>query len=163
MKRKIGILAALALIVLFIVYLAETRNGYFDSKVYYGAIQYWFHGDGGMVYDWLRPGTPYGFTYPPFAGLVMSPMAGLPFGAVVVLAVTGTVLTTALLTWWFAGALIRRKGWTVWFAYAIAVCLALAFEPVRETITFGQVNTLLLTLVAGDLLFGVARGRRWAG
>ena len=27
-----------------------------------------------MVYDWLRPGTPYGFTYPPFAGLVMAPM-----------------------------------------------------------------------------------------
>ncbi|MEV4347341.1 glycosyltransferase 87 family protein [Actinoplanes sp. NPDC049596] len=163
MKRKIGILAALALIVLFIVYLAETRNGYFDSKVYYGAIQYWFHGDGGMVYDWLRPGTPYGFTYPPFAGLVMAPMAFLPFGAVVVIAVIATVLTTALLTWWFAGPLIKRKGWTVWFAYGVAVCLAVAFEPVRETITFGQVNTLLLTLVAGDLLFGLAKGRKWAG
>jgi alpha-1,2-mannosyltransferase len=163
MKRKIGVVATLALITLVILDLAQRRNGYFDSKVYYGAIQYWFHGDGGMVYDWLRPGTPYGFTYPPFAGLVMSPMAGLPFGAVVVVAVTGTVLTTALLTWWFAGPLIRRKGWTVWYAYAIAMCLALSFEPIRETITFGQVNTLLLTLVAGDLLFGVARGRRWAG
>ncbi len=116
-----------------------------------------------MVYDWLRPGTPYGFTYPPFAGLVMLPMAFLPFGAVVVLAVVGTVLTTALLTWWFVAPLIRRKGWTVWFAYALAVCLAIAFEPVRETITFGQVNTLLLTLVAGDLLLGLSRGRKWAG
>src|SRR5690242_16227065 len=132
MKRKIGILAALALIVLFIVYLAETRNGYFDSKVYYGAIQYWFRGDGGMVYDWLRPGTPYGFTYPPFAGLVMAPMAFLPFGAVVVLAIIATVLTTALLTWWFTRDLIRRQQWTVWFAYGIAVCLAISFEPVRE-------------------------------
>ena len=116
-----------------------------------------------MVYDWLRPGTPYGFTYPPFAGLVMSPMAVLPFGAVVTIAVIATVLTTALLTWWIAGPLIRRNRWTVWFAYAVAVCLAIAFEPVRETIAFGQVNTLLLTMVAGDLLFGVARGRRWAG
>ncbi|MBM2623269.1 DUF2029 domain-containing protein [Actinoplanes sp. LDG1-06] len=163
MKRKIGLLSAAGLITILIVYLAETRNGYFDSKVYYGAIQYWFHGDGGMVYDWLRPGTPYGFTYPPFAGLVMAPMAVLPFGAVVVLAVVATVLTTALLTWWLAGDLIRRRGWTVWFAYGIAVCLALSFEPVRETITFGQVNTLLLTLVAGDLLFGLSRGRKWAG
>jgi len=93
----------------------------------------------------------------------MLPMAFLPFGAVVVLAVVGTVLTTALLTWWFVAPLIRRKGWTVWFAYGLAVCLALAFEPVRETITFGQVNTLLLTLVAGDLLFGLSRGRKWAG
>ena len=162
MKRKIGIVAALALIATGIVYLAWTRNQFFDSKVYYGAIHYWFR-DHGMVYDWLKPGTPYGFTYPPFAGLVMSPMALLPFGAVVVIAVIATVLTTALLTWWFAGPLIRRKGWTPWFALGVGSCLALAFEPVRETITFGQVNTLLLTLVAGDMLFGVARGRRWAG
>lgn len=116
-----------------------------------------------MVYDWLRPGTPYGFTYPPFAGLVMSPMAALPFGAVVVIAVIGTVLTTALLMWWFAAPLLRRFHQPVWFTFGIAVCLALSFEPVRETITFGQVNTLLLTLVAGDMLLGVARGRRWAG
>ena len=47
----------LATITLVINFLAERRNGYFDSKVYYGAIQYWFRGDGGMVYDWLRPGT----------------------------------------------------------------------------------------------------------
>jgi len=163
MKRKIALLSVAGLITFLIVYLAQTRNGYFDSKVYYGAIQYWFRGDGGMVYDWLRPGTPYGFTYPPFAGLVMSPMAFLPFGAVVVIAIVATVLTTALLMWWFARDLIRRRGWTVWFAYGIAVCLAISFEPVRETITFGQVNTLLLTLVAGDLLFGLGRGRKWAG
>jgi alpha-1,2-mannosyltransferase len=162
MKRKIGILLALGLVTLLIVYLAETRNGYFDSKVYSGAVRYWFR-DGGMVYDWLRPGTPYGFTYPPFAGLMMAPMAYLPFGAVVAIAVTATVLTTALLVWWLAGPLIERLGRPAWFGFGVVVCLAIAFEPVRETITFGQVNTLLLALVAGDLLFGVAQGRRWAG
>jgi alpha-1,2-mannosyltransferase len=162
MKRKIGIVVALALIATGIVYLAWTRNQFFDSKVYYGAIQYWFR-DHGMVYDWLKPGTPYGFTYPPFAGLVMSPMAFLPFRLVVALATVATVLTTVLLAWWFTGPLIKRKGWTPWFALGVASCLALAFEPVRETITFGQVNTLLLTLVAGDLLLGLSRGRKWAG
>jgi alpha-1,2-mannosyltransferase len=161
-RRQILIVIACALITVGIIYLAERRNGFFDSKVYYGAVQYWFR-DHGMVYDWLRPGTPYGFTYPPFAGLVMGPMAYLPFPLVVVLASVATVLTTALLTWWFVTPLIRRKGWTPWFAYAIAVCLALSFEPVRETLTFGQVNTLLLTLVAADVLFGLSKGRRWAG
>jgi alpha-1,2-mannosyltransferase len=163
MRPKIVILSLSGLLTLAITYLAETRNEYFDSKVYYGAIQYWFHGDGGMVYDWLRPETPYGFTYPPFAGLVMSPMALLPFGAVVVIAVIATLLTTAVLTWWFTAPMRRRINQPGWFALGIAICLAIIFEPVRETITFGQVNTLLLTLVAGDMLFGVARGRRWAG
>ena len=145
-----------------IVYLAARRNEFFDSKVYYGAVEYWFR-DGGMVYDWMRPGTPYGFTYPPFAGLVMAPMAFLPFPLVVVLATAGTVATTAALTWWLAGPVIRRRGWTPWFAFAVALCFAISFEPVRETITFGQVNTLLLALVTADMLFGVARGRKWAG
>ncbi len=151
------------MITVLVVFLAQTRNQFFDSTVYYGAIQYWFRGDGGLVYDWLRPGTPYGFTYPPFAGLVMAPMAILPFGAVVVLTIIASVLTTAALVWWLAGPLIRRPGWTVWFAYALAVCLAISFEPVRETISYGQVNTLLLALVAADLLFGLSKGRRWAG
>ncbi|WP_433302393.1 glycosyltransferase 87 family protein [Actinoplanes sp. CA-030573] len=163
MKPKIVILSLLVALTLLIDYLAENRNRYFDSKVYYGAIQYWFHGDGGMVYDWMRPGTPYGFTYPPFAGLLMSPMAVLPYVVVVVIAVIATVLTTALLTWWFAGPMLKRWGQPMWFGFGVAICLALSFEPVRETISFGQVNTLLLTLVAGDMLFGVARGRRWAG
>src|SRR5919112_4184156 len=93
----------------------------------------------------------------------MAPMAFLPLGAVIVIATIATVATTALLTWWFVAPLIHRHGWTPWFAFAVALCLALSFEPVRETLTFGQVNTLLLTLVAGDVLFGLSEGRRWAG
>ena len=151
-----------ALAATLIVYLVGTRNQFFDSKVYSGALRYWFR-DGGMVYDWLRPGTPYGFTYPPFAGLTMSPMAYLPFTLVVAIATLATVLATAALTWWLAGPLIKRKGWTVWYAVGLAISLALAFEPVRETITFGQVNMLLLALVAADMLVGVAAGRKWAG
>jgi alpha-1,2-mannosyltransferase len=165
MMRKIGrvlIVTALLAIAVLSVFLTEEKHGYFDSRVYYGAIDYLFHGDG-MVYDWLRPDTPYGFTYPPFAGLTMAPMAVLSLGTVIWLAVLGTILSTALLAWWLAGPLIKRKGWTRWFAVTAAILLAIIFEPVRETIGFGQVNTLLLALVAGDMLFGVARGRKWAG
>jgi alpha-1,2-mannosyltransferase len=161
-RKQVWIVAGLVVITAGIVLLAEIRNGFFDSKVYYGAVQYWFR-DGGMIYDWLRPGTPYGFTYPPFAGLVMAPMAYLPFPLVVVIASVATVATTALVAWWLVAPMIRRAGWTMWFAFAVALCLAISFEPVRETLTFGQVNTLLLAVVAGDLLFGVARNRRWGG
>ncbi|MFC4064058.1 glycosyltransferase 87 family protein [Actinoplanes subglobosus] len=161
MKRK-AMVIGLASITVGLIVLAVFRNSYFDSRVYHGAIVYWFR-DGGMVYDFLRPGTPYGFTYPPFAGLVMSPMAVLPLLLVMILATIGTVITTALLVWWLAGPEFERRGWPVRFSFAIALCLALAFEPVRETISFGQVNTLLLALVAGDMLLGLDKGRKWAG
>jgi alpha-1,2-mannosyltransferase len=161
-KRLGWVLAGLIVVTAGIVLLAEIRNGFFDSKVYYGAVRYWFR-DHGMVYDWLRPGTPYGFTYPPFAGLVMAPMAFLPFPLVVVIASVATVATTALVVWWLAGPMIRRAPWPAWFGFGAALCFAISFEPVRETITFGQVNMLLLALVAGDLIFGVARGKSWGG
>ncbi|KUL42316.1 glycosyltransferase 87 family protein [Actinoplanes awajinensis] len=161
MKRILTLVAA-ALATVGLVLTSELRNKFFDSKVYYGAVQYWFR-DGGMVYDWLRVDTPYGFTYPPFAGLVMSPMSVLPFWLVVVLASIGLVLTVGLLIWWLAEPLLRRPGKPLWFTFGIAFCVAMSFEPVRETFSFGQVNTLLLTVVAADMLFGVARGKWWAG
>ena len=36
-------------------------------------------------------------------------------------------------------------------------------ESTRETITFGQINMLLVVLILADLLFAVPRDRRWAG
>ena len=162
MRKKIAIVAVLVAVTVAAVWLAETRNHFFDSRVYAGAVRYWFR-DGGMVYDWMRPGTPYGFTYPPFAGLVMAPMAYLPMPLILIIATLATVATTGLVVWWLAAPMIRRQGWTPWFAAAVAVCLAIVFEPVRETITFGQVNTVLLALVAADLLIALPAGRRWAG
>ncbi|MEU4691047.1 glycosyltransferase 87 family protein [Actinoplanes sp. NPDC023714] len=160
--KRIVTLCVLASITVGAIVLTGLRNEYFDSKVYHGAIQYWFR-DGGMVYDFLRPGTPYGFTYPPFAGLVMSPMAYLPILLVAIVASLATIATTALIVWWLARPILDRLGWNDRIGWAIAICLGLLFEPVRETITFGQVNTLLLALVTADMLFGVARGRKWAG
>jgi alpha-1,2-mannosyltransferase len=159
---QVAIVAVLVVLAAGIVYLAQVRNGYFDSKVYAGAIRHWFR-DGGDVYDWVRPGTPYGFTYPPFAGLLMLPMAYLPLGAVITIAGIATIVSTTVVIWWLIAPMVRRRGWPEWFALAVASCLAVAFEPVRETFSFGQVNTLLVLLVVGDVLHGVARDRRWAG
>jgi alpha-1,2-mannosyltransferase len=150
--KRVAILAPLVALTVVVLWLSEERNTWFDARVYYGAINYWFD-DGGMVYDFLRLNSPYGFTYPPFAGLLMSPMAVLPFPVVLVVTTVATVAATALVVRW----LLPRKH------FAVAVCLALCFEPVRETITLGQVNMLLLVLVAADLLFGLSQGRRWAG
>ena len=162
MTRRVSAAAALAALAAALLWWSAAFHRFFDSSVYAGAVRYWLR-DGRMVYDFLEEGTRYGFTYPPFAGLVMAPMAYLPYPAVLVIASLATVGTTVLVTWWLIAPMVRRAGWNPRYALVVAGLLALIFEPVRETFGFGQVNTLLLTLVAADLLFGLTRGRRWAG
>ncbi|MBO4163762.1 glycosyltransferase 87 family protein [Micromonospora antibiotica] len=152
----------LAVAVAAFLSVAAVRHGFFDLKVYYGALTFWVH-DHGEIYDYLKPGTQYGFTYPPFAALVMLPMAYLPWPAAITVSVAATVVVSAVLVWWLLDPVARRAGWTRWFVLAVALCLAAAFEPMRETINFGQVNMLLLFLVAVDLLRLLPAGNRWAG
>ncbi|MFG1736748.1 glycosyltransferase family 87 protein [Micromonospora chalcea] len=154
--------AALAAAVTVFLSVAAVRHGFFDLQVYYGALTYWAR-DGGEIYDFLRSGTQYGFTYPPFAALVMLPMAYLPWSAAIVVSVTLTVLASAVVIWRLLDPVARRSGWTRWFALAVALCLAAAYEPMRETVNFGQVNMLLLFLVAVDLLWLLPARSRWAG
>ncbi|MDG4802259.1 glycosyltransferase family 87 protein [Micromonospora sp. WMMD980] len=154
--------AALAAAVTGFLSVAAVRHGFFDLRVYHGALTYWAR-DGGEIYDFLKAGTQYGFTYPPFAALVMLPMAYLPWNAAIVVSVAATVVVSAVVIWWLLDPVARRCGWTRWFTLAVALCLAAAYEPMRETVNFGQVNMLLLFLVAVDLLRLLPGGNRWAG
>ncbi|MBY8871063.1 glycosyltransferase 87 family protein [Micromonospora sp. PLK6-60] len=160
--RQVVAVAALAAAVAWFVGVFAARHGFFDLRVYYGALRYWTH-DGGQIYDYLKPMTQYGFTYPPFAALVMLPMAYLSWPVAVTVSVAASVVVSVVLIWWLVDPIARRQGWARWFALAVALCLAAAFEPMRETVNFGQVNMLLLFLVGADLLRLLPRGSRWAG
>lgn len=155
-------LVALGIAVAAFLVLVTARRGFFDLNVYHGALKYWVH-DGGLLYDFVRPRTEYGFTYPPFAALAMLPMAALPWHAVIVASAVLTVAATGLVLYWLVAPLARGQGWPVWFAVGVAACLAAAFEPMRETFMFGQVNAVLLMLVLADAVFLVRRGSRFAG
>ncbi|MEU4480153.1 glycosyltransferase family 87 protein [Micromonospora sp. NPDC023966] len=163
-RTLLQVVAVLALAVAVTAFLsvAAVRHGFFDLKVYYGALTFWVH-DGGEIYDFLKAGTQYGFTYPPFAALVMLPMAYLPWPAAITVSVAATVVVSAVVIWWLLDPVARRAGWTRWFVLAVALCLAAAYEPMRETVNFGQVNMLLLFLVAMDLLRLLPARSRWAG
>jgi alpha-1,2-mannosyltransferase len=159
---RIGLVVGLAVgVSVFLAGLAA-RHGFFDLRVYYGALNYWVD-DGGSLYDYLLPRSTYGFTYPPFAALVMLPMAVTPWTVTILISVTASVVATVILLYWLVDPIARRHGWTRWYALALAVCLAAAFEPLRETVNFGQVNMLLAFLVAADLLLLVTRGSRFGG
>ncbi len=159
--RQIAITAALAAVSLVFVALFAQRHGFFDLNVYYGAVHYWT--SGGEIYDFVRPNSTYGFTYPPFAALAMLPMAIMSWPVAIVVSATATVLVT----WWLLrlllGPVIAQQRWTPWFALAVALCLVAVYEPMRETFLFGQVNMLLLGLVAADLLLFTRKDSRWAG
>jgi alpha-1,2-mannosyltransferase len=160
--RQVTVLVVLAAAAFALLAAFATRHGYFDLKVYYGAINFWAHRHG-EIYDYLKPLTKYGFTYPPFAALTMLPMTVLPWPVVIVISVAATTLVTVLIIYWFLRPVIEKYRWTPWFAVAVAAVFAAVFEPLRETVNFGQVNMLLVFLVVADLIVLVYPGRRWGG
>jgi alpha-1,2-mannosyltransferase len=115
--------------------------------------------------DWAG-GPNLMFTYPPFAALVFGLLARLPQAAaltlfnaagvvVAVLAAARTVRYWSAKTDWRATFRSPGNGW----AAAALVLAVLNLGPWRETLAFGQINALLMGLIAADLL---ARNRRWA-
>lgn len=118
--------------------------------------------DGGSIYGALPPivddfGLP--FTYPPLAAMLFAPLALIPLGlgklffTLVSAAALAVTLRMALDRVW--PQLGTRAAWT---ATALSVAVALQLEPVRETIGFGQINMVLMVLVAIDVL---ARKPKW--
>jgi alpha-1,2-mannosyltransferase len=138
-------------------YVFGRRYTFFDVKIYHGAVEWWLAG--GDLYEFIAPGTTLGFTYPPFAALVMLPMATMSaisagwVSAVVSVVALGLVLAAILLP------ITDRLGWPRGLALGMALPLALALEPGRETLGFGQVNLLLFGLVMADLVGLRARSR----
>jgi alpha-1,2-mannosyltransferase len=141
------------------------HHNFYDLRIYFGAIRWWAQGHPLYEYsvqDKIQ-GTPLGFTYPPFAALLMYPMAWLLLGVVIWVLFVADAVAIVVTTIWLVYPLADRHGLPRWYALGIAVPLLTALEPIRETVTFGQINILLALLVLGDLLMLVPRNSRWAG
>lgn len=129
---------------------------WFDLRVYHGAVDAWIH-HGGRLYDYRVPGTTYGFTYPPFAAVAMLPMALLGLRTAIAVGLLLNLAALALVVRLLTGRAWRRLGW---YGCALGACALALFEPLRDTLSFGQVNLLLLALVLLDTrLLATGRGR----
>lgn len=91
------------------------------------------------------------FTYPPLAAMLFVPLALVPYPVALV---SWTVASVVLL--WWCLVIVLRHAWrgstdprllATWI-----LPFALVAEPVRETLGFGQINILLMTLVLIDTL-----------
>jgi hypothetical protein len=130
---------------------------FFDLRVYRGAALRLLHGR--SIYD--RPIVQHlGFTYPPFAALVFTPLALVSLGAakglVTVLNIAALVFTLrrtfAIRRPLASGrALIATASSTAWALAALAAAAALWLEPVSVALGYGQVDLLIVALVVFDI------------
>jgi alpha-1,2-mannosyltransferase len=151
-----GVLVAAAVVVAAVVVSIwrESPPAFGDLDVYRLGVRTWWHG--GDLYGVLPvtiAGNHLPFIYPPFAVLVLGPITMLPWSVsagvmlVVSLAALVGVVGLSLHNVW-PGAAPR----TVVAGGGVVVALSMALEPVRDTLWFGQVNLLLMLLVALDCL-----------
>jgi alpha-1,2-mannosyltransferase len=160
-RRQVLLVAVTAVAVGVFLVTVPTFRHFFDLGVYRGAVRYWLL-DSGDLYDFRYQGSVYGFTYPPFAALVLTPLAAMSWPVAVLLGVAVNAVAVAVLLRWWLVPVLRRNGWPVWTPCAFAFLAVLVFEPARDTFSFGQVNLVLLVLVSADLR-ALRSGSRWAG
>ena len=133
--------------------LQKPRNG-FDARIYAVAVRSWVGG-----HSLYAPGIGprhLGFTYPPFAALVLSCVAWLPAAGIVgILGFVGVLVLLDVVRQ-FSGRRLPRQ------VYLAAVPALVLLQPVRDTLAFGQVNLFLMGLVLLDLRL-LDRRSRWAG
>jgi alpha-1,2-mannosyltransferase len=131
------------------------RGGFTDLLVYQWAGRAVL--DGLPVYHSHDPVTGLPFTYPPFAVVVMVPLALLPAWLAAALWTAASVGALAAVVVVARRALGRpAPGWLV----ALLSGGALALEPVWQNLVFGQINVFLMLAVLADL---VRPERRWSG
>jgi alpha-1,2-mannosyltransferase len=140
---------------------ARTSAHFDDLQVYRMGGAAVLH-DGSRLYQ-LRLGGLLPFTYPPFAAMVFTGLAVVPWKVAVTVLTGASVLAlpaALYLVLRLSGPVreqARERAWTVALAVATA---AIWLEPARATLGYGQVDILLTAAVLYDLsLPDTARGK----
>lgn len=136
----------------------------FDLRVYFRAVNYWRGGND--IYDYAQfdlTNGSLGYTYPPVAAVLMSPMAYLSWDVVVVVSTVAIVLAAAACMYLILRERLQLPGGLMVATVGVATAVGFTVEPLRQTLTFGQVNLYLALLVLVDFLVLEKKGSKWAG
>lgn len=134
---------------------SESPPAFMDLDVYRLGVLAWWHGDdlyGRLPNTIAHNNLP--FIYPPFAVLFLGPLTVLPWPiaagcmlGISLLALTGVIVLSVRNVWPTA----TPRTVTCVSAGFLVLSLVL-LEPVQDTLWFGQINLLLMSLVALDCL-----------
>ncbi len=124
-----------------------------DLEVYWYAVADMLAGRD--IYQTVTPVMELWFIYPPIAAVLMAPLALFSYGLWQIIWTAGLVVAQQSV---LRRAGVRRGWWLALFGAAAV----LVVEPIRSTLGYGQVNTLLMAMVVVDLLPDHPRvTRRW--
>jgi alpha-1,2-mannosyltransferase len=152
-------LVVLALTGLGFAVLATLGKGFIDLEVYRVGGQTWLAGLELYSRQFPAPlqGPALPFIYPPFAAILFSVATFVPWSVAVVWFLLVSLVALYLSCVAVAQRLEQRRTVALLGAAAIATVLVWA-EPVRQNLSFGQINLLLMLLVTADCL---VRHPRW--
>jgi alpha-1,2-mannosyltransferase len=145
--RRSGVLAVggACLVAAAVLLLLVDWANFMDLRVYRAGGQAFLDGFALYADEFGREyGTGLPFTYPPVAAMLFTTLAVVPVAVAV--AVLTAVSLGALAA--VAVVVVRRPVTLVAAAFAFGVVL----EPVRLTLSFGQINLVLMVLVVADCL-----------
>jgi len=115
----------------------------------------------GRLYTWALPGGNK-FTYTPFAGLVFAAGSWLPWVLLRWLMTVASVIAVPATAWVTLGGLGRRGRDRTVLTLAVAA-VGLWAEPVQRALQLGQIEPLLMLLIAWDLSQSDKRWWKGAG
>jgi alpha-1,2-mannosyltransferase len=138
--RRWWLVLVAVLTVAVVWYAVSVPGALTDLKVYRAGGASWLRGVPLYTPDfpfWLP------FTYPPSAAVLFGVLAVLPFAAAAALLTAASLVALSASTYWAVPLPVVP---------VVAVAAAFLLEPVRTTLQFGQVNLLLMAMVAADCL-----------
>jgi alpha-1,2-mannosyltransferase len=175
-RRRLDLTAASIAAVIFVVSICAYTLLTTHYRMYYWSLEdlrvYQLGGkvalhDGPLYTKAFPSGLP--FLYTPFAALLFALVSGAKFALLKVLVTVANILAVIAATWLSFGLAgpvpstsrdrTRRIAGTL-FISALAIWL----DPVSQTLSYGQINLLIMLLVLADLTpapFRNTGGRRW--
>ncbi|HEX6758231.1 MAG TPA: glycosyltransferase 87 family protein [Propionibacteriaceae bacterium] len=148
-RAAVEFLPPMAVALLILPYIIKNGRAFpwepstIDLQVYIYAVKDMLAGKD--IFATTTPDWDLYFIYPPIAAILMTPLAFGPY-------VVWQVVWTGGLVWAQQSVLKRCGAPRGWKLGLLGIAVLLAVEPIRTTLGYGQVNTILMALVVADLL-----------